>query len=156
MKKILFISGGLLIAAALVVVFFVNKITNPDTTLTNLQLEDLSGKKISQQELLQKPLLVNYWATWCAPCVEELPVFENIQSKIKDKVNLVLISDESKGIVQNFKNKKNYTFPYLLSKNKLNFSVRPVTVLYNKKGELVAQTVGSITEEGILKMIEKL
>lgn len=156
MKKIVIAIVVLIVVALAAGAFYVNKQINPDPELSQLQLEDLSGKKIEQKDLLEKPLLVNYWATWCAPCVQELPEFENLHAKLKDKVNIVLVSDENAETVEGFKNKKNNTLTYLISKNKLNFAVRPVTVLYNKKGELVAKTIGGTSEEKLMEMIKKL
>ncbi|BFO64274.1 TlpA family protein disulfide reductase [Chryseobacterium sp. KCF3-3] len=154
-KKIKIIIG---IAAVIIatVVFFTMKTLNPDTSLSNLNLKDLSGKQISTKELLNKPLIINYWATWCAPCREELPYFEELSAQYKDKVNIVLISDEDKKVIENFKNKNNYSLNFLVSDKKLDISIRPVTSVYNEKGELVSQKTGAISNDELLEIIKKL
>ncbi|SHM26347.1 TlpA family protein disulfide reductase [Chryseobacterium polytrichastri] len=126
----------------------------PNTPLDNLELHDLSGKQVKAAELLDKPLIVNYWATWCAPCIEEFPIFEKVKVKAASKVNIVMISDEKSSTIEAFNKKNKYTFTYLLAGKAISFPQRPVTAVYNKKGELVSQIMGTVTEKQLLDLID--
>lgn len=84
--------------------------------LDQIEVEDLNNKKIKLT--VGKPIVVNFWATWCAPCVEELPYFEELQHKYKDQVDFLMISEEEVSKIEKFKNKKVYTLNLVRSSKK--------------------------------------
>jgi thiol-disulfide isomerase/thioredoxin len=59
---------------------------NPSINLSGLTLKDLNGNKIIVSQFIKKPLVVNFWGTWCGPCLEELAAFERIQKSIAHKL----------------------------------------------------------------------
>src|SRR4030042_3419347 len=80
-------------------------------------LKDLNGKKVEIKQFKEKIIFLNFWATWCGPCKEEMPGLEVLHQQFKEK-NFVLltISVDYEGFkpVQGFVNKHRYTFPVLL------------------------------------------
>src|SRR5688572_8032630 len=65
-------------------------------TLESIHLVSLSGKEIDLTELENKTVFINFWATWCKPCIQEMPTIENAQTMLKDKnVVFLLASNES-------------------------------------------------------------
>ncbi|WP_083535137.1 TlpA family protein disulfide reductase [Chryseobacterium kwangjuense] len=156
MKKIMSIILGILAVVTIAGFFFFRSLTHAETDLNKLDLKNLSGKQVVSAELLSKPLIINYWATWCAPCRQEFPEFQRVKEKLGDKINVVVISDESKSTIEKFKKNNTYTFDYLISDKKLNMKIRPVTVFYNRKGEAVKQLIGTTTEEEILKIVNSM
>lgn len=71
----------------------------------NTSLINYSGKQISLSHLLKtnKPIVLNYWATWCGPCLAEMPALDSVQKVLKDKIDLYTISiDKDKKVWQNF------------------------------------------------------
>lgn len=79
----------------------------PDFTA---ELTDGSGFTLSEHE--GKVILLNFWATWCAPCVGEMPAFEKLYEEYGDQIQILAVnSGEEKKIVDAFLEERNYTFP---------------------------------------------
>jgi thiol-disulfide isomerase/thioredoxin len=77
----------------------------------NMVLIDQTGETRILSEFMDKPLLINFWATWCSPCIAELPSFQKLYDKYKDKIYFVFIVNEPVEEINDFLYKKNYTFP---------------------------------------------
>jgi len=113
-------------------------------------LEDLSGKKVELKYYKDKVILLNFWATWCSPCKEEMPSMEALyqQFKMKDFILLAVSVDyESKEKVKEFIEKRRYTFPVLVDPRCFVFDLYevkgiPTTILINKKGMMIGRAVG--------------
>ena len=82
----------------------------------DFQLEDTKGNKVSLSDLRGKIVLVNFWATWCPPCIEEMPSMERLHEVIAgdDFVMLAINTEENgRSVVPAFLQKTPYTFPIL-------------------------------------------
>ncbi len=82
----------------------------------DFQLEDLDGNKVSLAGLRGKVVLVNFWATWCPPCIEEMPSMERLHEAMAgDDFVLLALNTEKKGrtVVPEFLKKTPYSFPIL-------------------------------------------
>jgi thiol-disulfide isomerase/thioredoxin len=68
---------------------------------------DADGKMVPLSQFKGKPVLVNLWATWCQPCVEEMPALDRLQESLGDKLTVLAISEDHGGskVVQAFVNK---------------------------------------------------
>ena len=85
-------------------------------TAPDFQLEDTKGNLISLSSLRGKVVLVNFWATWCPPCREEMPAMERLHEVMSgDDFVMLAINTEQKGrtVVPEFLKKTPYTFPIL-------------------------------------------
>ena len=72
-------------------------------TLPKTSFFDIEGKKYTLDDFLGKLLIVNLWATWCAPCIDEMPTLINMQKKVKNDVTVLAISqDRNKKIIEPF------------------------------------------------------
>ena len=69
----------------------------PDFTL-----EDVEGQQISLSDSNGKVRLVDFWATWCAPCREEIPMLNELQATFGDGLQILAISDEDSGVIRDF------------------------------------------------------
>lgn len=109
---------------------------------------DLSGVEVKLSDYKGKKMLVNYWATWCGPCVKEMPALLKAQEVLKESNYVfLLISDESIEKISNFKSENSYEFNFLKltsSIDLLGIYALPTTYIYNEKGEKVKEIVGSV------------
>lgn len=71
-------------------------------TLPQMELKDFAGKAVKQQDLGGKAYIVDFWATWCGPCIVEIPAFNRLQEKYADKglkvLGVTLASGEAKEV----------------------------------------------------------
>lgn len=114
-------------------------------------LEDLNGKKRNLIDYSGKVILLNFWATWCGPCIEEMPSLEKLYNIFKDKGFVVLAVSIDQGginVVKNFVKENNLTFPVLLDVNheiwkKYNVTGIPASFLISHKGIIKGYGIGS-------------
>lgn len=103
-----------------------------------------------------KPLLVNLWATWCAPCVAEMPTLDRLAAREKDRLQLIAVSQDMAGkrVVDPYFAKANFTMlkPYLDKENVLMLALRsetlPTTVFYDAEGKEQWRVVGAMEWDG--------
>jgi len=113
-----FIVGGTVFIITAVIIY--NKfIASPDIVLNLIEVQDLKGNNVELTKYEGKPLVINFWATWCAPCLKEFPYFEEVKQRFGNDINFVMISDESTEKIISFSNSKPYSFNFLKSVKKL-------------------------------------
>jgi cytochrome c biogenesis protein CcmG/thiol:disulfide interchange protein DsbE len=121
-----------------------------DKKAPDFSLKDLNDKKVGLKQFKGKIIFLNFWATWCGPCKEEMPSLEVLHQQFKEK-NFVLlaISVDYEGLkpVQEFIKKHQYTFPVLIDPKCETldlFEVKgiPATFLIDKKGKMIGQAIG--------------
>lgn len=137
----------------------------------DFQIKDLEGQRVALKDLLgQGPVLISFWATWCKPCVKELPHLQELYEKYKDQGFLVVAISEdaprSISKVKSFIAGKRYDFLVLLDDNysvqrKFNYRGLPYTVLLDKEGRIVYRRMGYrpgdelLLEEKIVPLMEE-
>ena len=117
---------------------------------SNFRLDDLGGRKVELKHFKGKVVFLNFWATWCGPCKEEMPAMEALYNQFKDKDFVFLaISVDYAGLktVKEFVEKYRYTFPVLMDpkgETLDRFGVKgiPTTVLIDRKGLMIGKAVG--------------
>ena len=147
---------------------------NVATDLSNLQTVDIDGKEFSGKDFSDYDLtMVNVFATWCSPCVQEIPDLAEIQKEMKDKgVNIVgVVTDTVDQTGENqealekaklIRERSKAEYPFLLP-DQSNFNGRlsgiqafPETFFVDKKGQIVGETYsGSHNKKAWLEIIEK-
>lgn len=113
-------------------------------------LRNLDEKQINLSDFKGKPVLIFFWATWCASCKEDIPLLEQFSVGKRDQLTILLIAidGERKKAVQKIVNEKKMTLPVLLlCKEKVmeQYGVRgwvPQTFLIDQEGMLVGKIVG--------------
>ena len=103
-----------------------------------------------------KPLLVNLWATWCAPCVAEMPTLDALAEREKGRIQVVVVSQDLAGkrAVDPFFEKGGYKMlqPYLHKENVLMLALKsqtlPTTIYYDAKGKEQWRVVGAMDWSG--------
>ncbi len=121
--------------------------------------EDLEGNAIDLENYKGKRLLINYWATWCKPCIEEMPAMANAQEILKNENYVFLFpSDQKKEMIIAFRDKRQFGLNFIKYNGNyadLQIYALPVTILYNTKGEQVARLDGGMDWD-TPELIEKL
>jgi peroxiredoxin len=116
----------------------------------NFFLKDLEGKKVELKDFKGKVIFLNFWATWCGPCKEEMPSMEALYQQFKENnfVFLTISVDyEGKKTVKNFIERNHYTFPVLLDPKcetleVFNVKGIPTTIIIDKKGKMIGKAIG--------------
>lgn len=117
----------------------------------------LSGEKVSLSSLKGKMVILNFWATWCPPCKEEIPELNSFWEKNKDRVAFYGIEImELREEVEQFLKEKSILFPIILDSeqkesisNLYRISVVPTTVIIGENGEIVNVILGSTTASAL-------
>lgn len=131
--------------------------TAPDFTLPNLE-----GEPVALSSLRGKPVVINFWATWCAPCKEEMPLLESTSQQLGDQVVFLGVDyAEGKDVVQSFVSELGLTFPILLDSDGAvadRYYVRnyPTTLFVDAEGVVRAQRVGLLDEDLLEKYLETI
>ena len=118
---------------------------HPEIQLSDIQLTDLNGKFINLNQHKGKIVFINFWATWCKPCLEEMPSIQKVQKIFKDdNIVFLIASDETVEQIEEFRNINNYSFNYVKVENflALNIMALPTTFIFNLEGKLVFSEMG--------------
>jgi peroxiredoxin len=123
----------------------------------NFVLTDLEGNEVELEDLRGKGVFLNFWATVCPPCRDEMPYMENSYQEYKDQGFEILAVnfDESPLVIERFVDRFGLTFPILLDPGlqvSQVFGVRelPATFLIDENGVVIERRIGALTE----KMVE--
>lgn len=125
-------------------------------------LTDMEGRRHEFSEFKNKPVFLNFWATWCPPCLAEMPSIQRLYDEYGDGMVFILASQEDMGILKSFVEKKNYTFPiYMLSGSVPDvFASRsiPASFLISPKGKLMMKKQGAARWDGknVKELLEEI
>jgi len=116
----------------------------------NFTLPDLKGKMVSLADYKDQVVLLNIWATWCRPCVEEMPSMEKLHQELKgEKFVILAVSIDEAGVkaVRPFMKKHKLTFPALIdSAGTINSLYQtsgvPESFIIDKQGRILEEIIG--------------
>jgi len=117
----------------------------PDFTMTLL-----NGDTVSFADYLGKKVILNFWATWCGPCVGEMPAFQKLADEYPDELVILAVNcSEPQGTVQEFIDANGYTFPIVLDEDGAiqamfgGITSIPVTVIIDEEGYIASSSTGA-------------
>lgn len=123
-----------------------------------------NGQMVSLSDFFGKPIVVNFWASWCGPCTGELPAFEKLYGEYGDEIEFMMVNltdgaRETQNSAMRFLVNSDYTFPVYLdtemeAATAYGIYFIPQTYLINEKGEIVQAHYEAITEEKLRDGIE--
>jgi thiol-disulfide isomerase/thioredoxin len=132
--------------------------------LPDFQLPDLDGRAVSSREWAGKVVILNFWATWCPPCLREMPLFEEVQAH-HEEVQLIGIAIDSEEDVASFLSEHPVNYPVLLGDTEaIEMSRRlgnrlqglPFTAIFDTRGKRVHAQVGELTRASLDKQLAPL
>jgi len=113
----------------------------------NWQLKDQNNNHVNFKELRGKVIFINFWATWCPPCIAEMPSIQALYNDYKDSVEFLLVSDEANTTISHFLSSKGYQFQVFNSTtyvpNVFETTSIPRTYIINSNGEVVIDKNGA-------------
>ncbi len=113
----------------------------------NWVLYDMHGNEFTFVELNEKPVFLNLWATWCPPCIAEMPSIKDLHGKYFDKVSFVILSNESPATIKAFAEKKGYEdLDFYYSRNTPSDFITqsiPATFVISTEGKVVVSKKGA-------------
>lgn len=131
--------------------------------LESLQLKtsfvDLYENNLDLSVYKGKRIVINYWATWCGPCIKEMPTIKRAEEILEDYGYIfLLVSDETISKISKFKNDRNFDFNFLKSIESyetLGIYSMPTSYIFDENGKIIETIVGAI-EWDSEEMINKL
>lgn len=113
----------------------------------NWELLDLEGNTYQFETNKEQVVLINYWATWCPPCIKEMPSMQKLYDDYGEKVNFMFITDDDRKKVDAFLEKRNLELPVYYSNSEgpkvLSSSLLPTTYIINKEGKIIVAKTGA-------------
>ena len=138
-----------------------DKVTAPDFTMT-----DKDGNEVQLSNFAGKPMVLNFWASWCGPCQMEMPDFEEMYKQYGEEVQFVMVnmtdgSQETVDSATQFITEKGYTFPVYYDtkmEGAYYYSVYslPTTYFIDAEGYVTASNKGMISGENLQTGIEAI
>lgn len=124
----------------------------PDFTVT-----DLDGNEVHLSDFVGKPVVLNFWASWCGPCQSEMPDFEDFYAKYGEDIHFVMVnatdgSRETVDTASSFIAEKGYTFPVYYdtqydASSTYGVNALPTTFFIDAEGYLVAYAISALDSE---------
>lgn len=115
----------------------------------NWNLIDLKGKPVNLRHSIGKVAVVNLWATWCPPCIAEMPSFQKLYRDYGGKVDFFFVSSEDSEKLKLFLEKKNYDLPVFqplsMAPEQLRSRSLPTTYVISRSGKIVVDKKDLLT-----------
>lgn len=135
-------------------------------SLPDFTLPDVSGQPHAISEWQGKLRVINFWATWCGPCLKEIPEFIELQNRYADKgLQFIGIAVDSPEAVATYLNSININYPILVGDMPAisiahelgnHIDAVPFTVIVNQQGQIIHQHAGEFSKEQLLEVIKPL
>ena len=113
-------------------------------------LKNLAGEEVSLKDYRGKKVMLNFWATWCPPCKEEMPAMEKFYQQNSNDIEILAVNLDPQNNVEAFVKEKELTFPILLDQEgstQQTYSIIsiPTTFIIDEQGLILKKHIGSMT-----------
>ena len=143
--------------------------TAPDISpehAADFTVQDWDGNETRLTEHLGRPVILNFWASWCPPCKEELPLFESAYQTYGDRIDFMMVDltdgvRETENGAKAYVTEQGYTFPVYFDSegsavNAYQLYSIPQTAAVDEDGRILSLRVGMLTEDSMGEMIKML
>lgn len=116
-----------------------------ESRLNRIKMSDLNGLPFTLHDLAGKPVFLNFWATWCGPCISEMRSIEEVYQQFKDEVVFLAVSTEDPAKIEAFRQKNPFSFQFArLDVEYVDaFVIKlPTTMLISRNGKLTYEEEG--------------
>ena len=110
-----------------------------------VKLINLNDQPVDMRQYKDKTVFINFWATWCKPCLEEMPSIKKAKEIMKNEnIEFLFASNETAGEIEVFNKEHDYGFNYVKAGNmeELNIIGLPTTLIFNPDGKLAFSEIG--------------
>lgn len=118
------------------------------TGKSTMNFRDAGGEQYQIGDYLDKPVFINYWATWCPPCRAEMPTLEKLYQQYGEDIHFLFISNQAMGKQQDFLDANDYDMPvYQLVSNpggNFSYSVLPTSLIISEDNRIVLRKEGAV------------
>lgn len=158
---------GLATLFAVAVTALALQASEPGKKAADWKLQDVNGKAVSLADFKGKVVILDFWATWCGPCVKEVPGFVELQKQYGPEGVVVVgvsLDDEGPKVVKKFMEKYSVNYPVVMYNNKVikdygNIQSIPTTFVIDRDGKIIFKHVGftekSVFESQIKSLLKK-
>ncbi len=133
----------------------------------DFEMEDAAGNVIRLSDFIgEKPVIVNFWASWCPPCRAELPDFDKAYQEYGDQIHFLMVNltdgvQETKATAQALIDSEGFTFPVYfdtMGQASAGYSLYsiPVTIAISADGKLLSHQVGALSEAAVNQLVQSL
>ncbi|WP_046174388.1 redoxin domain-containing protein [Domibacillus indicus] len=123
-------------------------------------VQRMDGKEVRLSDYKGKKVFLNFWATWCPPCKQEMPHMQSFYEENEGKAEILAVNlEESKTKAKDFADQYHLTFPVLMDKNgevaeKYEIYTMPTTYVLNEDGTVYQKIVGPMDEKMMKDLIK--
>jgi thiol-disulfide isomerase/thioredoxin len=136
-----FVVGGFLL-----LYFYVKYRVAPDVAFADLPLKTPEGQVVKLSDYKGKVVFLNFWETWCGPCIQEMPTIEAARQQLDStQFVFITIAEEDPALIAKFRDAHDYRFQYLISEKEfsdIGINAYPTSYLIDKNGKVVLTKIG--------------
>ncbi len=128
-------------------------------TAPDFELQNLAGETLRLSDLRGKPVLLNFWGTWCGPCSLEMPIFQHYARQYPGLVVAAVNAGEGQSKVKTYAEKRELEFPILLDPGQKILSLYrvtglPTTFFLDAEGRIQSIHIGGVTEQRLVEYLK--
>lgn len=133
---------------------------------SDFTMQDSDGNDVKLSDMFGKPIVLNFWASWCPPCVNEMPIFDKVNEELGTQVQFVMVNladgdRETVEFAKEFISYHKFTMPVFFdttgeAATEYNIQFIPSTFFIDKDGNIVNTSQGEIDEETLRKGIAQI
>ena len=122
-------------------------------------LKNLAGEKVDLNEYKGRKIMINFWATWCPPCKEEMPAMEKFYKNHSEEIEILAINLDPQNDVKAFAEKNKLSFPILLDESGTTQQTYqiisiPTTFIIDENGVILRKHIGSMSYEQMEELLK--